>query len=1302
MDRLLAALGWLARKIWLLLAVALLLAALLVSAGRLLIHRLDDVRPWLVQQANKQLGLNLSIGQAQGDWRGLGPSFSFKDIHLSDPAQQLDLHLDSLSVGLRFWGSLYDMEPRLAYLSGDGLKLKLAAWPKPGQGSKDSIDWRQLEKLFLKQLGKAGITNAELVLPSRYGPRTVEVSKVSWLGGDYRHQAVGQGSIREYGQQQARFILDLYGLSDRLSELDARLFVDAKDLHLDPWVNTFLGDSLTVDKGLVNTKVWMDFEQGRLTGGQLHLTDSSLAFDHHDIKVDDWVATFASTKDGWQLDSRKAKISTDGKPWHLGPMQFRQQGGDQLLFAKQIKLAPLSPLLNIWRELPPPLKHWLAVARPNGTISDLYLAQSAGQKLAGDAKLELGWTARDQLPGLKGLKLDLSWAGDKGIARLAGGDLRIDPGPHFKAPFQLSTLKGDLWLLDLGDHWQLRTGQLALATTDLALDLRGKLDLGDKAAMSLKAEIQHLDAGKVGAYLPLTAMPAPVAQYLTAALKGGSGQGLVLWQGAFADYPYSDNSGSFLAQADLKDLDFQFDPAWPALTQAQLSARFEDAAMVVAGDSAQLAGLPVHDLSAVIPNLGDGATLGIHADTQAPGPDIAALMQASPLAGSVGKALDELKIQGDVAGHLDLSIPLAGGEPRVQGLVKLAGNSVRVLDAFDLTQVSGELGFDNDKLSAKALRARLYDQPLTLTLASSQGEQGYQVGLDMSGRFDAAKVQAPWWQVQGASPWNGHLDLLLKEGDFDLSLKAQSALKGLAASFPFPGRKDAAEAWPLKVSAKGNGQGVAIDLDLGKRARGQALFQGGKVQSWSLGIGDAKPLAQQQGQGKLAAELSAVDLEAWIRALAGKLGGEGGLLPPLGEARLQAGKLLAFGQSLDDVKMVAHPGSDSWQVDASSPALDGQIWLPLDWGREPLLVSLKRLELPKWETPEQGGQGEALAPADIPPFKFFCASCKVLGINLGQLTLEGRPQGEDLLLPIIRQQGKDGGIQGSGTWLAKGDYTDLDLAADVQNIGNWLDDLGLATSLRDAPMKGELKLTWPGGPQEFKLANVDGKVQVKLGQGYVADLSDKGARLLTVFSFDSLRRKLALDFRDLFDKGLFFDKIDAGGELKKGVLTSNQIALDGVVGDMKASGWTDLVHRQLAYDISFKPNVTGNLPVLAAFAVTPITGVAVYALTKIFGPVIDVVTEIRFNLTGAIDNPVLTEVSRSKGSVALPKPPPDQEPDQPQQQQDPQQKPPQGQATQGQGQAQPQGQAPQPGPAVTAKPATVEKKVAVSPTKEPH
>ena len=61
----------------------------------------------------------------------------------------------------------------------------------------------------------------------------------------------------------------------------------------------------------------------------------------------------------------------------------------------------------------------------------------------------------------------------------------------------------------------------------------------------------------------------------------------------------------------------------------------------------------------------------------------------------------------------------------------------------------------------------------------------------------------------------------------------------------------------------------------------------------------------------------------------------------------------------------------------------------------------------------------------------------------------------------------------------------------------------------------------------------------------------------------------------------------------------------------------------------------GTLPVVAAFALTPITGLYVLALSKLLEPVVDVVTRIDFRVEGPLDNPKLIEAGRDRARIKL-------------------------------------------------------------------
>jgi len=77
------------------------------------------------------------------------------------------------------------------------------------------------------------------------------------------------------------------------------------------------------------------------------------------------------------------------------------------------------------------------------------------------------------------------------------------------------------------------------------------------------------------------------------------------------------------------------------------------------------------------------------------------------------------------------------------------------------------------------------------------------------------------------------------------------------------------------------------------------------------------------------------------------------------------------------------------------------------------------------------------------------------------------------------------------------------------------------------------------------------------------------------------------------------------------------------------------VRWQLDYELSFSPNLGGTLPVVAAFSITPVTGLYVLALSKLLEPVVDVVTRIDFRISGPLDEPRLIEAGRDRARIKL-------------------------------------------------------------------
>ena len=161
------------------------------------------------------------------------------------------------------------------------------------------------------------------------------------------------------------------------------------------------------------------------------------------------------------------------------------------------------------------------------------------------------------------------------------------------------------------------------------------------------------------------------------------------------------------------------------------------------------------------------------------------------------------------------------------------------------------------------------------------------------------------------------------------------------------------------------------------------------------------------------------------------------------------------------------------------------------------------------------------------------------------------------------------------------------------------------------------------------------QVDTKLGKGVISDVSG-AARLLGLFSLDSIIRKMQLDFSDVFDKGMAFDSISGSGELSQGIFVTNNIKMDAVAGEMTIKGLADLNTRTVDAEVNFVPDITSGIPVLTAFAVTPQTALYVLAITTVISPVVEVFTQVNYEVKGPLDSPTVKELSRSKGEFKLP------------------------------------------------------------------
>tara|TARA_R110000850_G_scaffold233873_1_gene358733 strand:- start:193 stop:1164 length:972 start_codon:yes stop_codon:yes gene_type:complete len=198
--------------------------------------------------------------------------------------------------------------------------------------------------------------------------------------------------------------------------------------------------------------------------------------------------------------------------------------------------------------------------------------------------------------------------------------------------------------------------------------------------------------------------------------------------------------------------------------------------------------------------------------------------------------------------------------------------------------------------------------------------------------------------------------------------------------------------------------------------------------------------------------------------------------------------------------------------------------------------------------------------------------------------------------------------------------------------------LKINPGLQDAPLDLSGQLSWQGAPYHFTLDTLNGQLKFDLGKGHLSEISDKGARVFSLFSLDSLLRKLSLDFSDVFGEGLYFNTFNGNLTIDNGVVKTTDTEMDAIAGNMRVRGYTDLTTQSLNYDIRFVPQLASSVPTVVLLSTSAWTlGLGAFALTKVLEPVIEIISEIRFRVTGTMDNPQLEELERKSKEIEIPK-----------------------------------------------------------------
>ncbi|EFD9003419.1 TPA: AsmA2 domain-containing protein [Escherichia coli] len=1246
-------------------AALVVIAALLVSGLRIALPHLDAWRPEILNKIESATGMPVEASQLSASWQNFGPTLEAHDIRaeLKDGGE---FSVKRVTLALDVWQSLLHMRWQFRDLTFWQLRFRTNT-PITSGGGNDSLEASHISDLFLRQFDHFDLRDSEVSFLTPSGQRAeLAIPQLTWLNDPRRHRAEGLVSLSsltgQHGVMQVR--MDLRDDEGLLS--NGRVWLQADDIDLKPWLGKWMQDNIALETAQFSLEGWMTIDKGDVTGGDVWLKQGGASWlgekETHTLSVDNLTAHITRENPGWQFSIPDTRITMDGKPWPSGALTLawipeQDVGGkdnkrsDELrIRASNLELAGLEGIRPLAAKLSPALGDVWRSTQPSGKINTLALdipLQAADKTRFQASWSDLAWKQWKLLPGAEHFSGTLSGSVENGLLTASMKQAKMPYETVFRAPLEIADGQATISWLNNDKGFQLDGRNIDVKAK--AVHARGGFrylqPANDEPWLGILAGISTDDGSQAWRYFPENLMGKDLVDYLSGAIQGGEADNATLVYGGNPQlFPYKHNEGQFEVLVPLRNAKFAFQPDWPALTNLDIELDFINDGLWMKTDGVNLGGVRASNLTAVIPDYSKEKLL-IDADIKGPGKAVGPYFDETPLKDSLGATLQELQLDGDVNARLHLDIPLNGELVTAKGEVTLRNNSlfIKPLDST-LKNLSGKFSFINGDLQSEPLTASWFNQPLNVDFSTKEGAKAYQVAVNLNGNWQPAKTgvlpEAVNEALSGSVAWDGKVGIDLPyHAGATYNVELNGDLKNVSSHLPSPLAKPAGEPLPVNVKVDGNlnsfeltGQAGADNHFNSRWLLGQKLTLDRAI--WAADSKTLPPLPEQSGVELNMPPMNGAEWLALFQKGAAESVGGAASFPQ--HITLRTPMLSLGNQQWNNLSIVSQPTANGTEVEAQGREINATLAMR---NNAPWLANIKYLYYNPSVAKTHGDSTnsspfpttERISFRGWPDAQIRCAECWFWGQKFGRIDSDITISGNTLTLTNGLIDTGFSRLTADGEWVNNpgNERTSLKGKLRGQKIDAAAEFFGVTTPIRQSSFNVDYDLHWRKAPWQPDEATLNGIIHTQLGKGEITEINTGHAgQLLRLLSVDALMRKLRFDFRDTFGEGFYFDSIRSTAWIKDGVMHTDDTLVDGLEADIAMKGSVNLVRRDLNMEAVVAPEISATVGVAAAFAVNPIVGAAVFAASKVLGPLWSKVSILRYHISGPLDDPQINEVLR--------------------------------------------------------------------------
>ena len=644
----------------------------------------------------------------------------------------------------------------------------------------------------------------------------------------------------------------------------------------------------------------------------------------------------------------------------------------------------------------------------------------------------------------------------------------------------------------------------------------------------------------------------------------------------------------------------------------------------------------MRDATADIPRVGAGNVpqLAVKGQVASSLADALKLLQEAPI--GTGEIFAGWQGQGALSGALDLQIPLGKGTPRV--IVDFASDDAKLKipePELAFEQLSGSFRYDTARgLSAEAIQARLFGAPVK-GQAVATGAPGKPASRVEAQGAVGLKRLAEWLAIEQSLPASGELpyQLRLDLAGEDSQLQIDSSLQGLRIDLPAPFGKPARQRRDTSLRMSLQGAERRYGVRHGSLA---ALTFAAPPGSWAQGRGE---LRLGPGAANLPASaglyvrgrLPQLDLKAWQAVLEqhGKAQAQQTTGSLLRRAQVDIDRFEGFGTRIDNLGLDLRRMSEAWDLGLRSSIISGSVRLP-DAEGGIIVADLQRLRLPAAAQSDEAVKERPDPLADVDPQSLPAMDVAIERVSLGDdvlgaWALKLRPVSGGTEFRDIALDLKGLKITGNGGWGSAQTWYKGRLEG--RNLADVLLAWGFAPSVTSDSFRLDVDGHWPGSPAWFAMARYSGSMRPRLRKGQFVEIdgSAQALRVFGVLNFNSIGRRLRLDFSDLFSKGLSYDRLDGRLLAEEGVFNTREpITVSGPSTNLELDGRLDMARDEIDAKLLVTLPISNNLPLAALIVGAPAIGGALFVVDKLLGDRVARFASVQYDVKGPWQAPKIS------------------------------------------------------------------------------